>query len=130
MVPKLISDFFFASRRRQTSCALVTGVQTCALPITDADCQAMLLIAIARGSTAGGTILGAIALLARPEKTRATPCSAARPHSTGSVNPSLHVHPPSIAALPMSVRLDTIPTLPSSHRPADRNSHRLNASHQ
>src|SRR3546814_3350374 len=25
--------FFFASRRRQTSCALVTGVQTCALPI-------------------------------------------------------------------------------------------------
>src|SRR3546814_192838 len=25
--------FFFASRRRQTSCALVNGVQTCALPI-------------------------------------------------------------------------------------------------
>src|SRR3546814_1288728 len=25
--------FFFASRRRHTSCALVTGVQTCALPI-------------------------------------------------------------------------------------------------
>src|SRR3546814_7201416 len=25
--------FFFSSRRRQTSCALVTGVQTCALPI-------------------------------------------------------------------------------------------------
>src|SRR3546814_15586601 len=27
---------FFASRRRHTSCALVTGVQTCALPISDA----------------------------------------------------------------------------------------------
>src|SRR3546814_10770850 len=26
--------FFFASRRRQTRCALVTGVQTCALPIS------------------------------------------------------------------------------------------------
>src|SRR3546814_6469637 len=26
---------FFASRRRHTSCALVTGVQTCALPISD-----------------------------------------------------------------------------------------------
>src|SRR3546814_10208704 len=26
-------SFFFASRRRHTSCALVTGVQTCALPI-------------------------------------------------------------------------------------------------
>src|SRR3546814_5692714 len=25
--------FFFSSRRRKTSCALVTGVQTCALPI-------------------------------------------------------------------------------------------------
>src|SRR3546814_7907231 len=26
---------FFLSRRRHTSCALVTGVQTCALPILD-----------------------------------------------------------------------------------------------
>src|SRR3546814_3758643 len=25
--------FFFSSRRRHTSCALVTGVQTCALPV-------------------------------------------------------------------------------------------------
>src|SRR3546814_8043541 len=29
--------FFFSSRRRHTSCALVTGVQTCALPISDID---------------------------------------------------------------------------------------------
>src|SRR3546814_7156763 len=28
--------FFFSSRRRHTSCALVTGVQTCALPISHA----------------------------------------------------------------------------------------------
>src|SRR3546814_4574759 len=28
--------FFFSSRRRHTRCALVTGVQTCALPIFDA----------------------------------------------------------------------------------------------
>src|SRR3546814_3892807 len=27
--------FFFSSRRRHTMCALVTGVQTCALPISD-----------------------------------------------------------------------------------------------
>src|SRR3546814_7826215 len=27
--------FFWSSRRRHTSCALVTGVQTCALPISD-----------------------------------------------------------------------------------------------
>src|SRR3546814_13312125 len=29
-----MSFFFFSSRRRHTRCALVTGVQTCALPIT------------------------------------------------------------------------------------------------
>src|SRR3546814_13748145 len=27
--------FFFSSRRRHTSCALVNGVQTCALPLVD-----------------------------------------------------------------------------------------------
>src|SRR3546814_6515889 len=31
----LIYVFFFSSRRRHTICALVTGVQTCALPIFD-----------------------------------------------------------------------------------------------
>src|SRR3546814_8172938 len=30
---KLLCIFFFSSRRRHTRCALVTGVQTCALPI-------------------------------------------------------------------------------------------------
>src|SRR3546814_5794549 len=29
----LLGFFFFSSRRRHTRCALVTGVQTCALPI-------------------------------------------------------------------------------------------------
>src|SRR3546814_8935009 len=29
---------FFSSRRRHTRCALVTGVQTCALPISGLDC--------------------------------------------------------------------------------------------
>src|SRR3546814_9184265 len=29
-----IYGFFFSSRRRHTRCALVTGVQTCALPIS------------------------------------------------------------------------------------------------
>src|SRR3546814_2745793 len=31
--------FFFSSRRRHTRCALVTGVQTCALPISQWDLQ-------------------------------------------------------------------------------------------
>src|SRR3546814_1035668 len=30
---RFYSFFFFSSRRRHTRCALVTGVQTCALPI-------------------------------------------------------------------------------------------------
>src|SRR3546814_1730168 len=30
----VIRCFFFSSRRRHTRCALVTGVQTCALPIS------------------------------------------------------------------------------------------------
>src|SRR3546814_7223605 len=30
----LVLYFFFSSRRRHTRCALVTGVQTCALPIS------------------------------------------------------------------------------------------------
>src|SRR3546814_11811523 len=33
-LPLLYVFFFFSSRRRHTSCALVTGVQTCALPIS------------------------------------------------------------------------------------------------
>src|SRR3546814_2905008 len=30
----VLCSFFFSSRRRHTRCALVTGVQTCALPIS------------------------------------------------------------------------------------------------
>src|SRR3546814_18296539 len=35
--------FFFSSRRRHTRCALVTGVQTCALPISMAESLGMTL---------------------------------------------------------------------------------------
>src|SRR3546814_1711192 len=31
----MVAFFFFSSRRRHTRCALVTGVQTCALPILE-----------------------------------------------------------------------------------------------
>src|SRR3546814_10453586 len=36
--------FFFSSRRRHTRCALVTGVQTCALPISIADLRGIALV--------------------------------------------------------------------------------------
>src|SRR3546814_6841011 len=43
--------FFFSSRRRHTRCALVTGVQTCALPILAAeiDLRAFAAASIATG---------------------------------------------------------------------------------
>src|SRR3546814_1376940 len=41
--------FFFSSRRRHTRCALVTGVQTCALPIYE-----NLAVADAAGLCGGG----------------------------------------------------------------------------
>src|SRR3546814_4146110 len=34
MCEQIALNFFFSSRRRHTRCALVTGVQTCALPIS------------------------------------------------------------------------------------------------
>src|SRR3546814_15210275 len=37
----LVCVFVFSSRRRHTRCALVTGVQTCALPIAFADMKGM-----------------------------------------------------------------------------------------
>src|SRR3546814_10748479 len=36
--------FVFSSRRRHTRCALVTGVQTCALPILDPENGALLAL--------------------------------------------------------------------------------------
>src|SRR3546814_18838769 len=39
MLLYMIHFFFFSSRRRHTRCALVTGVQTCALPICAAAAQ-------------------------------------------------------------------------------------------
>src|SRR3546814_11690710 len=45
--------FFFSSRRRHTRCALVTGVQTCALPI----CTGVAFIP-SSGSPPGGVSIG------------------------------------------------------------------------
>src|SRR3546814_7062354 len=42
--------FFFSSRRRHTSCALVTGVQTCALPILPFEALALLFDSVGLGA--------------------------------------------------------------------------------
>src|SRR3546814_8519546 len=46
--------FFFSSRRRHTRCALVTGVQTCALPIFAASQNAS--VAKSGAAIAGGAV--------------------------------------------------------------------------
>src|SRR3546814_3145127 len=43
--------FFFSSRRRHTRCALVTGVQTCALPIFSSKFRVFSLIILAEISS-------------------------------------------------------------------------------
>src|SRR3546814_3171355 len=57
--------FFFSSRRRHTRCALVTGVQTCALPILR-DAVRVLdpfrLAALAPLVTIGGSLVAGLAL--------------------------------------------------------------------
>src|SRR3546814_18803617 len=46
--------FFFSSRRRHTRCALVTGVQTCALPISeDLTRVALGVVANVQGAVSG-----------------------------------------------------------------------------
>src|SRR3546814_2918031 len=46
----LMCVFFFSSRRRHTRCALVTGVQTCALPISIAGVE---VVEMGRSGTKG-----------------------------------------------------------------------------
>src|SRR3546814_12897748 len=61
----VILFLFFSSRRRHTRCALVTGVQTCALPIYADDLAAL---GLAQGDrvdvVAGGSVLADMTLVA------------------------------------------------------------------
>src|SRR3546814_2173406 len=54
---RLCCKFFFASRRRHTRCALVTGVQTCALPIWATFIPRYLALLEAGGSDAPEALL-------------------------------------------------------------------------
>src|SRR3546814_28910 len=54
--------FFFASRRRHTRCALVTGVQTCALPISRETCWPRAAVVPAGVETGCGVGITGIAM--------------------------------------------------------------------
>src|SRR3546814_3924643 len=47
-----VLSFFFSSRRRHTRCALVTGVQTCALPISTSTAKIAKLLKEKHGKKA------------------------------------------------------------------------------
>src|SRR3546814_17587891 len=53
----VIMWFFLSSRRRHTRCALVTGVQTCALPISVV--ALLIQLGFKQGAQVGGTRRGA-----------------------------------------------------------------------
>src|SRR3546814_12961864 len=73
--------FFFSSRRRHTRCALVTGVQTCALPISEfgfgISSRAVQLVDLARND-----LQPAIPILGFDSE-RLTPKVSVRPHAHG-----------------------------------------------
>src|SRR3546814_6524569 len=49
--------FYLSSRRRNTRCALVTGVQTCALPISPVVVGYVLLVALGNNGVIGGFLM-------------------------------------------------------------------------
>src|SRR3546814_2979842 len=64
--------FFFSSRRRHTRCALVTGVQTCALPILvdNVTLAFALLIPTMMLTTAASSVQGTALQLMAPPRMR------------------------------------------------------------
>src|SRR3546814_1917651 len=70
LVTGLCMYVFFSSRRRQTRCALVTGVQTCALPISGADSEAQIGAYVVWQVTEAGRYVAAAKGLGQPEALR------------------------------------------------------------
>src|SRR3546814_6959301 len=68
----LFMHFFYSSIRRHTRCALVTGVQTCALPISE------LIANCARLLRAGGQVIASVPI---------TPTLDGNPHHLHDFNP-------------------------------------------
>src|SRR3546814_1435914 len=81
----LIFFFFFSSRRRHTRCALVTGVQTCALPISIA--FALLSFGFTGIPLARIVFAGAVVavLVARPANLVAVGLDAPEPFEGGGL---------------------------------------------
>src|SRR3546814_4174578 len=62
--------FFFSSRRRHTRCALVTGVQTCALPISESSPSRLPSAAVEAGAVVRSPACVSSAALSSPRPRR------------------------------------------------------------
>src|SRR3546814_7405283 len=112
--------FFFSSRRRHTRCALVTGVQTCALPISQGRwfpqfCCRKIGTPIAAGAAATRSL------------TRFTPYRA--PPSVFHMTEEIMTVEQHIEELRAELRCITDPVELRQIEAEDRKSTRLNSSH-
>src|SRR3546814_4199031 len=120
-----ISNIFFSSRRRHTRCALVTGVQTCALPISMKARKSLSALFIA-----------AFALMLT-----ASACSTAPPpRPTAHISSQLLAPPPKLPPVQRTESgemtgaqchgsLSSLYDVAGQIRAADRKSTRLNSRH-
>src|SRR3546814_4697022 len=121
--------FFFSSRRRHTRCALVTGVQTCALPILiDLDRPMTLSEVTADGDRTTLSVMirpADAAGFARLVK------SPRRSHVLGAAPPPARTAQPAPAAKPSPAPGKPVVTalIVEAPSPVDRKSTRLNSSH-
>src|SRR3546814_7890831 len=85
VVSSFLFLFFFSSRRRHTSCALVTGVQTCALPISTRSLisRAALLVKVTASISDGHALRVAIRCANRAVSAAVLPVPAPARTSTG-----------------------------------------------
>src|SRR3546814_19715875 len=83
-------SFVFSSRRRHTICALVTGVQTCALPI-------LLVLA---GVVVVATVIGAIAVMGSPGEQRKLRIDEHRINDLRAIEAAVRLHRKDTGSLP------------------------------
>src|SRR3546814_957744 len=94
-----LDSFFFSMRRRQTRCPLVTGVQTCALPIYQADDPFHVVQGIGdtsshrRGQTAKALVLTAEVVMDEVQRQHVEVVLQLLAESVGQAGEPTHTHP-------------------------------------
>src|SRR3546814_10375242 len=131
--------FFFSSRRRHTRCALVTGVQTCALPISSARATCPISSSLAAEGMVAGSLSAERALaicssgrttvldmMRRPHKALNT--AATESASDRKSNPRMRSDDSDLASRAPQLLIALVGDR-DEERVEDRKSTRLNSSH-